>query len=450
MTKDMTVGNPTKLILTFSVPLLIGNIFQQFYNMVDAIVVGQFIGVEALAAVGATGSLMFLVLGFVMGITSGFGIPIAQSFGANDEKRLKHYIVMSFYLSLATTLVVTVAATLLTRPLLMLLRTPYDIIDGAYTYLIIIYGGIGAMIFYNMLACILRAVGDSRTPLYFLVLASILNIILDLLFIAGFSMNVEGAALATVIAQAVSAILCFVYIRKKHSFLKMEKEDLIFSFTSTKYLFKIAIPMALQFSITAVGTMILQTAINGLGSITVAAYTAASKVEQLVVQPFISLGVTMATYTGQNLGAGQTERIKQGLNRCIWITIAFAMMGSITVFFFGESIVRLFINDGNELVISQAKQYLFTAIVFFIPLGMIFIYRNVLQGMGETFVPMLAGLAELVARAFVAFAFVGVFGYSAICFASPMAWVAAAALLMIFYYKKTKHTVYANPIEMQQ
>ena len=434
MVRDMTAGSPAKLILAFSVPLLIGNIFQQLYSMVDTIIVGRILGVSALAAVGSTGSLSFLVLGFVMGITSGFSVLAAQRFGAGDERGLRHFVAMSVYLGLIISAILTVLTIWLTRPMLALMNTPEDIMDSAAIYIIIIFAGILPSMFYNLLAGVLRALGDSKTPLYFLIISSVLNIVLDLFFIVTFHAGVAGAAYATVLSQAVSAVLCLFYIRKRFPILRFRKEELAYNHRSACQLMKVGIPMALQFSITAIGTMILQSAINSFGSTVVGAYTAACKAEQLATQPAVTFGATMASYTGQNLGAGRMDRIRRGVNSCIVISCIFSVLGALLVIFGGGALVSLFITGDQPEVMAYAREYLNTIAVFFIPLGLIFIYRNTLQGMGDGFMPMMAGVAELVMRAFVAFYLAGRLGYLGICLAGPIAWIGADIPLMLTYY----------------
>lgn len=436
MTKDMTTGNPVKLILYFSIPLLIGNIFQQFYSMVDTIIVGRFLGVKALAAVGSTSSMIFLIIGFILGLASGFSVLVSQRFGANDEEGVKKAVGSAIVLSVIMTIIITILSIFFTKPLLNLMKTPHDIIDEAYSYIIIIYGGIFVTFFYNIIASILRALGDSKTPLYFLIVASILNIILDLMFIVKFSMGVEGAAYATVISQGVSGILCLIYTAKKFPILRLEKRHFSFNLDFYKKHLNIGIPMALQFSITAVGAVILQGAVNSFGSTIVAAYTAASRVEQLVMQPSVTFGVTMATYCAQNLGANNIERIKEGVKKCTLINIAIGVIGGIILMTLGEYFVKLFVSNSDPNVISYATKYLTTVSFFFIPLSLIFIYRNALQGMGYTFVPMMAGVYELLARTIVAFTLPLAIGYTGICLAGPMAWLAASIPLFIDYHKK--------------
>ena len=438
LTKDMTTGNPVKLILVFSIPLLIGNIFQQFYSMVDTIIVGRFVGVDALAAVGSTGSMGFLINGFVVGLSSGFCVLVSQRFGAKDEEGLKKATSSALVLSLMTAIIVTIISMVSARPLLNLMNTPENIINDAYTYIIIIYAGTIATVAYNILASILRALGDSKTPLYFLIIASILNIVLDIVFIVNFNMGVAGAAYATIISQAVSSILCLIYTYKRYKILRLKKED--FKVKKRVYIkhLKIGIPMALQFSITALGIMTVQGALNVFGSKVIAAYTVASKVLQIVMQPAITFGVTMATYCGQNLGARNYGRIKEGVKKCTQISIVTSIIAGLILVFGAKFFVGLFINNPDVAILAYAQECLNYAAIFFIPLGLIFIYRNALQGMGESFVPMMAGAFELIARAIVAFTLPSFIGYTGICLSDPIAWLAAAIPLGLYYYKKMK------------
>lgn len=436
MAKDMTTGNPVKLILYFSIPLLIGNIFQQFYSMIDTIIVGRFIGVKALAAVGSTGSMVFLIIGFVLGLSAGFSVLVSQKFGANDTEGMKKAVASAIVLSVIMSIIITVISIFATKPLLNLMNTPSDIMKDAYSYIIVILAGTSATFFYNMISGILRALGDSKTPLYFLIISSILNVVLDLLFIVSFSMGVAGAAYATVISQGVSGLLCFIYTAKKFPILHLKKEHFKFENEYIKQHLQIGIPMALQFSITAIGTIILQSAVNTFGSTVVAAHTAASRVEQLVMQPSVTFGVTMATYVAQNLGARDIDRIKEGVKKCTIINIIIGIVAGIILVFFGDIFVKMFVANSDPNVIAYAKQYLIIVAFFFIPLSLIFIYRNALQGMGHTFVPMMAGVGELVARSIVAFTLPTIIGYTGICLAGPMAWIAASLPLMFDYFKK--------------
>ena len=447
MTKDMTTGNPVKLILLFSLPLLAGNIFQQFYSMVDTIIVGRFVGIDALAAVGSTGSMVFLINGFVIGLTAGLAILISQRFGAKDYLGMKKATASAITLSVISVILITVISVLGAKPMLRLMNTPDNIMSDASKYIIIMYAGTFATFIYNILASILRALGDSKTPLYFLIISSILNIVLDLVFILNFNMGVSGAAYATVISQGVSGLLCLIYTYKKHTILKLKKND--FKVEKEYYTthLKIAIPMAMQFSITAIGIMIVQGALNIFGSTVIAAYTAASKALQLVMQPAVTFGVAMATYCGQNLGARKFTRIKEGVKKCTIISIITSIISGLVLVVFGKYFVLLFLENPDQSVIGYATQCLNISAIFFIPLGLIFIYRNALQGIGESFVPMMAGVYELGARALVAFTLPQFIGYFGICLADPVAWIAAAVPLAYTYYKRIKKLLSDDNIE---
>lgn len=435
--KDMTQGSPTKLILFFAIPILIGNVFQQLYSMADTIIVGRYINKEALAAVGLTGPLSFLILGFTMGLTGGFSVIVAQRFGAKDEKGLKHSIATIVILCVLMITLLTIIALVSAKPLLRLINTPEDIIGDSYSYISVIYGGIVVTVLYNMLAGLLRAIGDSKTPLYFLLIASILNIVLDLIFIIVFHMGVAGAAWATVISQGISGILCLLYIKRKYPILHISRKDFNWN---TKFAIKhlqLGLPMAFQFSITAIGVLILQGALNLFGSNYIAAYTAASKVEQLVTQPAGTFGITMANYSGQNLGAGRIDRIKEGVTKCTFLSLSFAIGASLILRFFGKNLASLFMK-GNVIEISAvldvSQMYFNIASLFFPFLFLIFIYRNVLQGIGHGIMPLMAGVFELAARTLVAFTLPGFIGFKGICFAGPFAWISASVPLAIAYF----------------
>ncbi|MFI3210478.1 MAG: MATE family efflux transporter [Peptostreptococcaceae bacterium] len=438
MTKDMTSGNPLKLILLFSIPLLIGNVFQQFYSMVDTIIVGQFLGVQALAAVGSTGSIVFLIFGLTLGFTSGVSVLISQKFGANDEEGVRKAVASSITLSLILIVFMTTFSLLLIDPLLSMMNTPSDIYNDAKSYITVSFAGIFALIFYNLMASILRSVGDSKTPLYFLIMACIINIVLDLIFIINFNMGVAGASLATVIAQAISGFLCLIYAYKKLPLLKLKKEDFKCEKEYyTKHL-KVAIPMSLQFSIIALGTMIMQGAVNSFGSDVVGAFTAANKVEQFTMQPSISFGVTMATFCAQNLGAKNFDNIREGVRKCILINIILGISAAFILVNFGEVFVKMFVSNPSDVVVNHATEYLNTVAYFFIPLSLIFVFRNALQGMGYGFMPMMVGVFELVGRAVGTYALVPILGYSGLCLASPIAWIFACIPLMLDYNKRIK------------
>lgn len=442
MTKDMTSGSPMKLILGFSVPLLFGFLFQQFYNLVDTLIVGRFLGVDALAAVGSTGSLNFLIIGFCMGVCNGFAIPLAHRFGAGDDKGLREYMMNAVYLAVIFAVVMTVVTVVFCRPILQLMRTPDNIIDDAYTYIVIIFAGIPVTYLYNLIAGIIRSMGDSKTPVVFLTLASVINIVLDLIFIINFGMGVAGAALATVISQAISGVGCLIYSLKRFEILHTNEEERRVNGSYMKTLCGMGVPMGLQYSITAIGSVILQSAVNTLGSNAVAAMTAGGKVSMFFCCPFDALGSTMATYGGQNVGAGKMERIRDGLKSCSLLGIIYSIFAFVVLFFAGEQFARFFVESAQPEIISNVHLFLIINSAFYIPLAFVNIVRFLIQGMGYSKLAILAGVFEMIARALVGFAFVPIFGFPAACFASPMAWILADAFLFPAYfhvYKKTKN-----------
>ena len=431
---DMTVGNPTKIILNFTLPIFIGNVFQQFYNMADAVIVGKFVGTKALAAVGSTGTIMFLIYGFVVGMTAGFTVLTAQKFGAGDLPAMRRTVAGASILSLIIGLILTAAFMLLMKPWLHLMNTPSDIYTDAYAYIMIISGGILAQMLYNLLASILRALGNSKVPLYFLIFSALLNIALDLFFIIVFHMGAAGAAIATIISQGVSGLLCLVYIIKKVPILHMTREDWHPEGALLKRQMQIGIPMALQYSITAIGTMMVQSSLNILGSTLVAAFTAASKIEQVVTQAYVALGTTIATYGAQNMGAGNILRIRKGFRSSTIIGIVYSFAAAALVMTVGKYMSYLFVSEDVALIIDSVDIYLKCVGAFFIPLTIVNIYRNGIQGLGYGLLPMMAGVAELIGRGVVAVIAARQHSYLGVCLASPAAWVLAAALLLVMYF----------------
>lgn len=433
MTKDMTTGSPLKIILLFSIPVLLGNLFQQFYNMVDTIIVGQYLGEEALAAVGSTGCLMFLVLGFANGTAQGFGVMISHAFGAKDFRLLKHYVALSLVLTVIISLVLTIPTAAASRQLLLWLNTPENILVMADQYIKVIFGGILLTMAYNVASGILRGIGDSKTPLYFLILSSVLNIVLDLFFIVTVKLGTAGAAYATVIAQGVSAVLCFLYMFRKFDILKVTRKDFYLDLKGVVHMLSIGIPMALNYSITAIGAMILQSAINVFGSSVVAAFTAASKVSNISTQTMPTLGTAMATYCGQNLGAGKYDRIYDGMKKGFFICLGTAAFAAVFCIFAGPFIVGWFVSSPSNEILAYAMQYLKIISWFFVPLALIFLYRNALQGLNRGLIPMLSGLVEMFCRVGVIFLIPKSAGFFGICFADPAAWVGAAIPLLVTY-----------------
>ena len=434
MAKNMTEGNPLKIILLFSVPVLLGNLFQQFYNMVDTIIVGQYLGEEALAAVGSTGCLMFLVLGFANGIAQGFGVMISHSYGAKDYKLLKHYVALSLLLTVAISAILTTITVSGSRLLLLWMNTPENIFELANNYIQVIFAGIILTMGYNVAAGILRGIGDSKTPLYFLILSSFLNIFLDVFLIVVIPLGTAGAAYATIISQGISALLCYIYMFRKFDVLKLHRDDIYVDLVGVINILSVGIPMALNYSITAIGTMIFQSAVNVFGSGVVAAYTAASKVSNIATQTLPTLGTAMATYCAQNLGAGNVHRIFDGMKQAFFLCIVTAALAAAICTLGGRFIVSWFINNPSEEVFSYAMQYLYTISWFMLPLAWIFAYRNALQGLNQGFVPMISGIVELVSRYAVILLFAKPFGYAGVCFADPAAWVTTGVLLMVTYF----------------
>ncbi len=433
MELDMTKGSPAKLILKFIIPIIIGNVFQQLYNMVDTIVVGRFVGVKALAAVGSTGTIMFLIFGFVMGITTGFTVITSQRFGAGDYEAMKKSIGNAVLLSVAVTVVMTFISVFFMDGLLRVMNTPEDIFDMAKEYLFIICVGMGGCVLYNLMASILRAVGNSKVPLYFLIFSSIVNIVLDLVLILQFDMGVAGAAYATVISQGLSGILCIVYIYKSVPLLHVRKTDFVPDWYCIWNQIRIGVPMALQFSITAIGAILVQAALNLLGSIVVAAFTAACKVCELVTQPFNAMGMTMATYGAQNRGINDFDRMKKGVRVANIMSAIYSVVIYLITIPIIPYMVSLFVSGDTSQIIGYVRTYLLLCGLFYIPLGMIFIYRNILQGAGFSFAPMMGGVVELVCRAVIAYVAAKNHSYLGVCISDVAAWAITGIYLWISY-----------------
>lgn len=433
MTKDMTTGNPLKIIIMFSIPVLLGNLFQQFYNMVDTIIVGRYLGEDALAAVGSTGCLMFLVLGFANGIAQGFGVLVSHAFGAKDYRLLKHYVALSLMLTVVVSVLLTIPTVAASRQFLIWMHTPDNILTLADSYIKVIFSGIILTMFYNVLSGIIRGIGDSKTPLYFLILSSFLNIVLDIFLIVSLNLGTAGAAYATIIAQGISAVLCMIYMLRKYEVLRTSREDYYFDLRGIYNMLSIGIPMALNYSIIAIGVMIVQSAINVFGSSVVAAFTAASKVQNIATQTMPALGTAMATFCGQNLGAGKYDRIFDGMKKAFYICIAISLLASIICLGAGKFIVSWFVSNPSEEIFAYSMQYLTVISGFFLPLGMIFLYRTALQGLHEGLIPMLSGVVELGCRLGVILLVPREAGFYGVCFADPVSWIGAGVPLMITY-----------------
>lgn len=400
MQLDMTKGRPMPIIMRFFIPIFIGNMFQQFYNMVDSIIVGRYVGTEAFAAVGSTGTIMFLVLGFANGLATGFTVLTSQRFGAKDEKGIRQSVANAIFLSVIVSAVMTVFSMLSMKGLLHLLNTPSNIYHYAYDYIIIITGGTAAVCFYNLFSSLLRAVGNSKAPLFFLILSATLNIFLDLLFIIVFKWEVRGAALATIASQAISAICCLIYILLRVKMLVPHRDEWRLKGSFAKKQLAIGFPMALQFGITASGTMIMQSAINRFGSDAIAGFNASSKVGGLLTQAFPALGQSMATYTGQNFGKQDIDRIHEGSHVALKISLVAALLGAGLALLLLKPAIPMFLGSNADIdaILPWAKPYTYMSIIFYMPLGILFIYRDMMQGCGYGFLPMMGGVLELVAR----------------------------------------------------
>ena len=433
-TNDMTVGSPVKLIIQFMIPMFLGNVFQQFYNIVDSIVAGQFIGVDALAAIGSTGSLMFFVTGWLNGLSSGFAIIVAQRFGARKYDEMRHYVAMSFYLMAAFALVMTAVFLALNEPILRLMNSPENVMHDVKSYMGIIYAGLIITAAYDILAAVLRALGDSRSPLYFLIISAGINVVLDIALICVFGMGVEGCAYATVIAQGISAMCCIIYIVKKYPILHLEKENFAISLDSFRRLIALGIPMGLQFSITAIGTIIVQGAVNIYGTTYMAGFSAAGKIQNIVSMVAVSMGATIATYVGQNRGAGKMDRVKQGVNYCWIMLLVWSVIEMLLMYFGGKYFTYLFVSSSQADVINVSVTYFHTVFWAYPFLCTIFLFRNALQGMGYGLVPMLGGVFELVARTAIVVFVAGKTTFAGVCLADPVAWIAALIPLIPYYF----------------
>ena len=437
-TNDMTTGSPVKLIIMFMIPMCLGNLFQQFYNIADSIIAGKFIGVNALAAIGSTGSLMFFVTGWLNGLSSGFAIIIAQMFGAKKYDRMRHYVAMSIYLMAVFSIAMTIGFGIANAPILRLMNTPDEVFGDVKAYMGIIYAGLIVTGAYNTLAAFLRALGDSRSPLYFLIISAVINVILDIVFIVCMGMGVEGCGYATVIAQGISALCCLFYIVKRFPLLHLEKKNFEIAWDSFGRLLKLGIPMGLQFSITAIGTIIVQGAINVYGPVYMAGFSAAGKLQNIFATVFTSFGATIATYVGQNRGAGKMDRVKQGVKCTQLMILVWSFLGMFLMFFFGKYLTYLFVDPSEQDVVQASVTYFKTVFWAYPFLGSIFLYRNTLQGMGYGLMPMLGGVFELVARTCIVIAIAGHTSFAGVCFSDPAAWLAALVPIVPYYFHVMK------------
>ncbi len=439
MEKNMTKGSPLWLLTSFTLPLFAGNLFQQVYAMVDTIVVGRFVGVDALAALGAVGGFSFMVIGFAQGLGNGFAVLVSQRYGAKDMNQMRKAYTMSILASFVVGLIISVLFALLSMPLLEMINTPENIIEMSNEYILIIYLGLLPCLYYNLFSSILRAVGDSKSPLIFLLISSVLNVILDLVFVLVIPLACAGVAIATVLSQGISAIFSYIYIKRKFPIFQFQKGDWKIDWAMISRLLKVGLPGAIQFSVCAIGVIFVQIAINGFGSDIVAAYSVGNKIENIYSQMFPAIGMAISTYAGQNLGAGEFDRIRKGFRAAFLLTVIWSVAALFISFFMTKPFALLFVDKNAPVeVLSNAQLYVNTVISYFLPLGMIFLFRTGCQGLGSGTIPMISSITELIMRAVAAFTLPVFMGYLGICYASPVAWVGAAVILPICYVIQMK------------
>lgn len=434
MLKNMTEGAPLKLIIPFMVPLLIGNVFQQLYNIADIIIVGRTIGVNALAAVGAVSPLFMLTLVLTVGLSNGFTVVTGQRYGAQDMAGMRRSICTCIVLSVFFVVLIMAGMHLIMDPMLVLMNIPQELLADAYAYVMIIVDGLLAMMAYNLLSGIMRSLGDSKTPLYFLIISSIANIVLALVFIICFGWGVPGSAFALVIAQAFSAVLCVAYIYKRFPQLHIHRSDLRLDWPEIWEHLRMGMPMAVQFSVLGLGIIILQSVCNKFGSEQIAGFTTAMRVEQLALQPMISFGIAMAVFTAQNFGARRFDRIRAAVRSCSKLTLAFSVFAAVVMFIFGEEVIGIFLDNPSPAVMEAAHLYILYTVPVYFFLSQIFIYRNSCQGMGVGMIPMLSGVVELIMRSIAAVYLSEPYGYVGICLAEPIAWISCSIFVFAAYH----------------
>lgn len=439
MTNDMTKGEPFSLIFHFSVPLLLGALLQQTYSLIDAALVGKFLGINELASVGASSSVIFLILGFCNGATAGFGIPVAQEFGAGNYSLMRRYVAVSLRLAAGISVLLAIVTSLACAPILRMMRTPDNIFHDAYLYLLVTFIGIPFTFYYGLLSSVIRALGDSKTPFYFLLFSTMLNIVLDLYCILGLEWGVAGAAIATVVAQGISTVACYVYMVRRFDILRTTPEERRFDMRIARHILYIGLPMGLQFSITAIGSIMLQSANNALGTACVAAFTAGMRIKMFFLCPLESLGIAMATYSGQNYGARNPARIWQGIKASSAMMICYCAAMFLVVMTGARTMARLFVDASETAILDNTVMFLHISIMFFPILGLLCILRYSIQGAGFTNLSMLSGVSEMVARTLVSLLVVPVFGYVGVCYGDPTAWFFADCFLVpafIYVYRK--------------
>ena len=437
MVKDLTHGEPIKLMLIFSIPLLIGNIFQQFYNIADIIIVGRTLGMDALAAVGAVSPLFFLIMFIVIGLTNGFAVITGQRFGAKNYDGVRRSVTISTVLSYIFTIIFALSCSIFLPKILTLMNVPSEIFRNAYWYTLICIVGLLITNCYNLLASVIRALGDSLTPLYALIIASVVNIILALVFIIVFKWGVPGSAVALILSQGISGVLCIAYIKYKMPILHLSRRDWLFTKEDLPFALehlRVGIPMALQFAIIGTGILIIQAVCNSFGADVIASFTASLRIEQIAVLPMVTFGIALSAFVAQNYGAGYFSRIRTGVKKASLINFVLSIFMAFVMHTWGADFVRLFIGAGNENIVKLAHSYLFISSLFYFFIAQIFIYRNALQGLGRPVIPLIASLGELIVRSFFAIYLAGLIGYYSVFYAGPISWVTAGIVVAIGYY----------------
>lgn len=440
MYHDMTKGRPLKLIVLFTLPILLGNLFQQFYSMADTFIVSQTLGVQSFAAVGATTSITNLIIGLAIGLTAGLAVVTSQRYGQKDEAGIRRNLAASLLISGVVSFILTIFSVIFARPILEFMQTPADLIDEAYTYVIVMFAGIGVTVLFNLLSNILRSIGDSKTPLIFLAMTSVLNIILDYFFILVLNTGVEGASIATIISQFISALMCLMYIKKKIPLLRVYKEDWKLSAAEIKEHLRIGLPMGFQTSIIAMGSLAVQITLNSLGATAVAATTAAQKINGVATMPLKSFGIAMATYAAQNYGAGKLDRVWEGVNKVVKVVLSYSAVVAVILVFFGSTIAKVFIGNSSPEVLELVDVYFLTNATFYFLLGMVFIYRYTIQGLGKSAAPTAAGTMELFSRVIAAAVLAQTYGFTGVSIAGPLAWATALLPLLGSYYALKRST----------
>ena len=434
MNQDMTKGSPLKLILLFTLPLVIGNILQQMYQMADTYIVSQTLGVNAFAAVGSTHSINVLVLGLAIGLTSGLSVITAQRFGKKDEKAIRENLAASVIIAGAVSVVLTVLAVTFRRNILEFMNTPHELIGFANDYLTMMFIGLSGIVLFNLVSNLLRAIGNTKAPLVFLAIASVLNVVLDLVFILVFEMGVAGAGLATVIAQFISGLIGLVYIKRSVPLFRIHKEDWAAGFKQIKEHSAIAFPMGFQTSLIAIGMIVVSMTLNTLGPEAVAATTAAQKIDSLATKPLMAIGVTMATYTAQNYGADKLDRVWEGVQKVLKVTTIYSVVFGAILIFFGQYFALLFVGPENTEILEMTRLYFITNSTFYIFLSSLIVHRYTLQGLGKSTAPTLAGLFELFGRVGAVLLLSKSLGFVGVGLSNPIAWVGALFPLLGSYY----------------